>query len=221
MAKSALFPCAQQPGDLPLPNCWHGVAKRAAILGEESGQCCGIDLVNGGGLFAQFFTCIPFGKETLMKRFWCAAAAALALTASTFTFAQTTAPAEAAPEDPNTGALTVSGGVDWTTAYFFRGYNQEDTGLIVQPYLTLTSALVSNDNFTSTATSRRGIASRAKRPATSAGPAHGTNPISMAGSISSLASSALERSTPSTTIPTAPSKRSRKSASKLVLTTRT
>ena len=28
-------------------------------------------------------------------------------------------------------------GVDWTTAYFFRGINQEDSGLIVQPYATL------------------------------------------------------------------------------------
>jgi hypothetical protein len=57
----------------------------------------------------------------------------------------TTTPAE--PPDYNTGGLTLTGGVDWTTAYFFRGYNQEDTGLIFQPYATVTAALVSNDDF--------------------------------------------------------------------------
>jgi hypothetical protein len=49
-------------------------------------------------------------------------------------------------EDPNTGGLSVSGGVDYTTAYFFRGYNQEDTGLILQPYATITGNVVDGDD---------------------------------------------------------------------------
>jgi hypothetical protein len=60
--------------------------------------------------------------------------------------APTTAEAEAV--DPNTGKLTLTGGIDYTTSYFFRGYNQEDTGFIFQPYVTVTAALVANDNFT-------------------------------------------------------------------------
>ena len=55
---------------------------------------------------------------------------------------------EPPPTDPNTGALTLTGGVDFTTAYFFRGYNQEDTGLIAQPWVTLTANVVTNDDYT-------------------------------------------------------------------------
>lgn len=49
---------------------------------------------------------------------------------------------------PNTGKLSLSGGVDWTTAYFFRGYNQEDTGLILQPWATIGAGLVEEEDFT-------------------------------------------------------------------------
>ncbi len=44
---------------------------------------------------------------------------------------------EAEAEEPgvNSGKLSFTGGADVATAYFFRGYNQEDQGLIVQPYL--------------------------------------------------------------------------------------
>ena len=35
---------------------------------------------------------------------------------------------------PNTGRLSFSGGVDITTAYFFRGILQERNGFIIQPY---------------------------------------------------------------------------------------
>lgn len=49
--------------------------------------------------------------------------------------------------DPNTGALTLTGGVDWTCAYFFRGYNQEDSGLILQPKATLGFGLVDSDGL--------------------------------------------------------------------------
>jgi hypothetical protein len=36
------------------------------------------------------------------------------------------------------GPLSLSGGTDFTTGYFFRGYKEQDEGLIVQPYATLT-----------------------------------------------------------------------------------
>jgi hypothetical protein len=82
-----------------------------------------------------------------MKKFLWSLAAYAALAVPTQLFAQDTAVA-VEPADPNTGALTLSGGIDYTTAYFFRGYNQEDTGLILQPYVTITAAVASNDNFT-------------------------------------------------------------------------
>lgn len=41
------------------------------------------------------------------------------------------------PAGPNTGAMSFSGGIDFVTAYVFRGYMQEDQGLIAQPYLQL------------------------------------------------------------------------------------
>lgn len=40
---------------------------------------------------------------------------------------------EAAATGPNTGAVSFSMGVDFTTAYFFRGIIQENQGLIYQP----------------------------------------------------------------------------------------
>ena len=51
------------------------------------------------------------------------------------------------PRDPNEGALAVTGGVDFVTAYFFRGYNQEDQGVIGQPYFTISLGLVDTDAF--------------------------------------------------------------------------
>jgi hypothetical protein len=35
---------------------------------------------------------------------------------------------------PNTGRVSLSAGMDWTTHYFFRGILQEDQDLILQPY---------------------------------------------------------------------------------------
>src|SRR5262245_22613351 len=52
-------------------------------------------------------------------------------------------PAEAS-KGPNTGRLSLSGGVDWTTAYFFRGIKQETEDLILQPYGELSIKLVDN-----------------------------------------------------------------------------
>ena len=53
-------------------------------------------------------------------------------------------------EEPsvNTGAFSLAGGIDWTTAYFFRGYQQENAGLIFQPYFTLSTPIVENDDYT-------------------------------------------------------------------------
>ena len=49
------------------------------------------------------------------------------------------------PTGPNAGRLSFSGGADFVTAYFFRGYNQEDQGLIAQPYATLYIKLDDSD----------------------------------------------------------------------------
>ena len=54
---------------------------------------------------------------------------------------------EEEPTGPNTGRLSFSGGTDFTTAYFFRGYNQEDQGVIGQPYLTLFAKFSDDDAF--------------------------------------------------------------------------
>lgn len=52
--------------------------------------------------------------------------------------APATAPAPPAspPADkgPNTGRISLNAGVDWASAYFFRGIRQEDSGFIFQPY---------------------------------------------------------------------------------------
>lgn len=77
-----------------------------------------------------------------------------AMVAATPVSAQTTPPAAApaapatekkpaeAPKGPNTGRLSISAGVDWTTAYFFRGIKQETEDLILQPYGELSFKLV-------------------------------------------------------------------------------
>lgn len=39
------------------------------------------------------------------------------------------------PADPNPGAITISGAVDFTNAYMFRGIRQETEGMIMWPYL--------------------------------------------------------------------------------------
>jgi hypothetical protein len=77
----------------------------------------------------------------------------LGLTAAGHAWAQTTAPpATPAPEarpaveakGPNTGRVSISAGVDWTSAYFFRGIKQETEDLILQPYGELTFKLLDN-----------------------------------------------------------------------------
>ena len=81
-----------------------------------------------------------------MLRKWmltCALTAAAGLATPAISRAQ-----DDAAEDPNTGALSFVGGADYTTAYFFRGYNQEDSRLIVQPYLTGYVNLAESDSLT-------------------------------------------------------------------------
>jgi hypothetical protein len=53
----------------------------------------------------------------------------------------TEALAQDATKGPNTGRLSLSGGVDWTTDYYFRGIVQETRDYIVQPYGDLTFKL--------------------------------------------------------------------------------
>jgi hypothetical protein len=49
---------------------------------------------------------------------------------------------------PNTGAFHFGADLNLTTSYFFRGYNQEDTGLILQPNIYTTFNAVSSDDVT-------------------------------------------------------------------------
>jgi hypothetical protein len=48
-------------------------------------------------------------------------------------------------DDPNPGAVTVTGGVDVLNAYFFRGIPQDDTGVILWPYGDLGFSLFSGE----------------------------------------------------------------------------
>lgn len=47
--------------------------------------------------------------------------------------------------DPNPGAITISGAVDFTNAYMFRGIRQDDSNLITWPYFDLGLALYSGE----------------------------------------------------------------------------
>lgn len=60
-----------------------------------------------------------------------------------FASAQTTPAEEPAP---NTGAFHFGADLFYTTSYFFRGYNQEDTGLIVQPNVYATVNAITSDD---------------------------------------------------------------------------
>ncbi len=71
------------------------------------------------------------------------AMAGLVLGAALLTPAATWADEAEAPA-VNTGALSFSGVVDFTNAYYFRGYLQENDGLIVQPAFTASAALADN-----------------------------------------------------------------------------
>jgi hypothetical protein len=49
---------------------------------------------------------------------------------------------------PNTGALSFGLDLTYTTSYFFRGYNQEDIGIILQPNLFVAFNAVKSDDVT-------------------------------------------------------------------------
>ena len=62
-----------------------------------------------------------------------------------------TAPAMA-QDDPNPGAMTLTGAFDFTNAYMFRGIPQDESGLIMWPYADLAIALHSADSGLKSAT---------------------------------------------------------------------
>jgi hypothetical protein len=66
----------------------------------------------------------------------------MSLLAAAGLIAALAAPAQA-QDDPNPGALTISGAVDFTNAYFFRGIRQDETKVITWPYFDLGLALYS------------------------------------------------------------------------------
>ena len=51
-----------------------------------------------------------------------------------------------AEDAPNKGGLAFSGGVDVTSAYYFRGYLQERDGIEIQPYGKVAMKLIDGDN---------------------------------------------------------------------------
>jgi hypothetical protein len=56
------------------------------------------------------------------------------------------APASAQePTDPNPGAITVTGGIDFLNTYMFRGIRQDDSGLITWPYADLGLSVYAGD----------------------------------------------------------------------------
>jgi hypothetical protein len=51
-------------------------------------------------------------------------------------------------EGPNTGGLSFSGGVDVVSSYYFRGYLQENSGVIVQPFFGIGFTAHESDDVT-------------------------------------------------------------------------
>lgn len=68
-----------------------------------------------------------------------------AVFATVATLGITVTPVLAQNADPNAGALTVTGGIDFTNAYLFRGIPQDDTRVIMWPYADLGAVLSSSD----------------------------------------------------------------------------
>src|SRR5688572_13295879 len=86
-------------------------------------------------------------------------ATSLAFTVTPALAQGTDAPAEGAQTLPPEGVvapeeeedpLGISLGVDYTTAYFFRGYNIEDTGYIFQPFASVEYAIELEDGWSLT-----------------------------------------------------------------------
>jgi hypothetical protein len=81
-------------------------------------------------------------STTFVKKYVCLSLVTLVCLAG---FARAASAQAAAPADPNPGALTLIGNVDFTNAYMFRGIRQDDTRVIVQPSAELDIALQSAD----------------------------------------------------------------------------
>lgn len=79
----------------------------------------------------------------ILKKRTLAAVILAAAAVPSFAMAQTPAAADPAP---NTGAFHFGADLFYTTSYFFRGYNQEDTGLIIQPNVYATFNAVTSDD---------------------------------------------------------------------------
>lgn len=73
---------------------------------------------------------------------WCG----VSLAAAAMVFAlSSSAAAQPASDDPNPGAMTITGAIDFTNAYMFRGIYQETEGLVMWPYFDLGVAAYSGD----------------------------------------------------------------------------
>jgi hypothetical protein len=70
--------------------------------------------------------------------------AAVAVSLALATGAAAAEEAKPAEKGPNTGAVSVLMGMDWTTDYYFRGILQSDEGWILQPYGEITFKLLEN-----------------------------------------------------------------------------
>jgi hypothetical protein len=68
-----------------------------------------------------------------------------AATCTTLILASTPAWAQDAPADPNPGALTVTGAIDFLNQYMFRGIRQNSTGFVTWPAVDLGIAAYSGD----------------------------------------------------------------------------
>lgn len=53
--------------------------------------------------------------------------------------------AQTVEQGPNPGRLSVDLGIDWTTAYYWRGYLQENNGFIAQPWTEIGFAIADGD----------------------------------------------------------------------------
>jgi hypothetical protein len=82
---------------------------------------------------------------------------ALAVVVAVACVTATPARAQGGATDPNPGNLTLTTGIDFTNAYFFRGIPQDDTGVILWPYGDLGIALHRGDGAIKAATVNVGM----------------------------------------------------------------
>ncbi len=78
-----------------------------------------------------------------LRRGW--QVASVAVVAAALIIAGFDGAAHAQDKGPNTGRVSLSMGMDWTTDYFFRGILQEDQDYILQPYAEVTFKLMEGE----------------------------------------------------------------------------